>query len=271
MKVKITLILFILNLSISLSQEIGLQLWSLRNQFETDVEKSLSIINSWGIKYVEGGSTYGLSEDHFFKLLKKYDIKTVSIGASYDDLRDDIDKVIEQVKKYDVKYVTCTWIPHEGKFSINHVKQALLVFNKAGKILNEIGVTLTYHPHGYEFSSYNGLTLFDQLAINSKNFSFQMDVFWVYHGGVDPISLLDKYPGKFPLFHLKDMKIGAVGDKSGSQDVETSVTLGKGQIDIESIVKKATKQGAKYFFIEDESSLVLDQVPLSLKFLNSIN
>jgi len=98
-----------------------------------------------------------------------------------------------------------------------------------------------------------------------------VDVFWVYHGGVDPISLLDKYTGKFPLFHLKDMKIGAVGDKSGSQDVETSVTLGKGQIDIESIVKKATKQGAKFFFIEDESSLVLDQVPLSLKFLNSIN
>ena len=61
------------------------------------------------------------------------------------------------------------------------------------------------------------------------------------------------------------MKIGAVGDKSGSQDVETSVTLGKGQIDIESIVKKATKQGAKYFFIEDESSLVLDQVPLSFE------
>ena len=48
-------------------------------------------------------------------------------------------------------------------------------------------------------------------------------------------------------------------------------TLGKGQIDIEGIVKKATQQGAKYFFIEDESSLVLDQVPLSLKFLNSIN
>ena len=74
MKVKITLIFFILNLSISLSQEIGLQLWSLRNQFEIDVEKSLSIINSWGIKYVEGGSTYGLSEDNFFKLLKKYSI-----------------------------------------------------------------------------------------------------------------------------------------------------------------------------------------------------
>ena len=57
LKVKTTLIFFILNLSISLSQEIGLQLWSLRNQFEIDVEKSLSIINSWGIKYVEGGST----------------------------------------------------------------------------------------------------------------------------------------------------------------------------------------------------------------------
>ena len=271
MKVRIALIFFILNSSISLSQEIGLQLWTLRNQFQTDVEKSLSIINNWGIKYVEGGSTYGLSDDHFFKLLKKYDIKTVSIGASFEDLRDDITKVIEQVKKHDVKYVTCTWIPHVGKFSIKHVKEALLVFNKAGKILNDINVTLTYHPHGYEFSNYNGSTLFDQLVINSKNFSFQMDVFWVYHGGVDPVSLLDKYPGKFPLFHLKDMKIGVVGDKSGSQDVETSVTLGKGQIDIEGIVKKATQQGAKYFFIEDESSLVLDQVPLSLKFLNSIN
>jgi len=255
----------------SYSQEFGIQLYSLRNEFKVDIEKSIKSISDWGIKIVEGGDLYGMQSKDFLNLLNKYNIKTVSIGASFEDLKNNIEKVIAEVEKYDVKYVMCGWIPHEGDFNIKNAESAIMVFNSAGEILKKKGVTLAYHIHGYEFSTYKSGTLFDYIAQNSENFSFQMDVFWVHHGGVNPLSLLNKYPNKFVMMHLKDMKKGVVGDRSGSQDIEDNVVLGSGQIDIKELVKRGSELGIKYMFIEDESSLVMKQVPLSLKFLKTIN
>ena len=98
-----------------------------------------------------------------------------------------------------------------------------------------------------------------------------MDVFWITHGGESPIALLEKYPDFVVMLHLKDMQKGIKGNDSGSEDVETNVILGEGQIDIEGVVKKAYSQGVRYMFIEDESSRVINQVPKSLSFLNNIS
>ncbi len=258
------------NSNIMKSQEFGLQLYSLRNQFKINIENSIKTISDWGIKVVEGGDSYGMIDSEFIKLLNKYEIEIVSIGASFEDLRDNIDKVLAETKKYNVKYVMCAWIPHEGVFSIKDAKSAVNVFNNAGKVLSDNGVILTYHIHGYEFHKYQSKTLFDFIVNNSENFFFQMDVYWVKHGGEDPLDLLNRYPNKFVMMHLKDMKKGVLGDKSGHQDVETNVVLGQGQIDIEGVVKKGKELGIRYMFIEDESSRVLKQIPLSLDFLKSI-
>ncbi len=252
------------------SQEIGIQLYSLRNQFNDNIENTIKIISDWGINIVEGGDSYGISDERFIKLLDKYNIKTVAIGASYDNLRDNIDDIISEAKKYDVKYLMCGSIPHEGRFDVGKMNEAIKIFNTAGKILNQNGITLTYHIHGYEFTKYKTGTLFDHMVENSKHFLFEMDVFWVQHGGADPLELLNKYPDKFVMMHLKDMKKGLVGNNSGSEDIEANVTIGTGQIEIEKIVKRAREIGVKYMFIEDESSRVLSQVPLSLKFLKNI-
>jgi sugar phosphate isomerase/epimerase len=97
-----------------------------------------------------------------------------------------------------------------------------------------------------------------------------MDVYWVQHGGADPMALLNKYPDKFVLFHLKDMQKGIIGNSTGHEDVETNVVLGTGQIDIEGIVKRGIELGVEYMFIEDECSRVVEQVPQSLEFLKEI-
>jgi len=97
-----------------------------------------------------------------------------------------------------------------------------------------------------------------------------MDVFWAQHGGADPLALMKKYPDFVVMMHLKDMQKGVVGNNTGSEDVETNVVLGQGQIDIEGLVREARKLGVKYMFIEDESSRVIEQVPQSLAFLKSI-
>jgi len=174
--------------------------------------------------------------------------------------------------RYGARFVMCAWIPHDGnRFDIENTQAAVKVFNDAGAILKREGITLAYHAHGYEFRPYEYGTLFDYMAKNAKNFSLEMDVFWITHGRESPIALLEKYPDFVVMLHLKDMQKGIKGNDSGSEDVETNVILGEGQIDIAGVVKKAYSQGVRYMFIEDESSRVINQVPKSLSFLNNIS
>ncbi len=254
------------------SQEFGIQLYSLRDYFRTDIENSLKTISDWGITTVEGGGTYGMDETKFRNLLSKYNLETISIGADYEELKNNPKAVAEKAKRYGARFVMCAWIPHNGnRFTIDDIKASTAVFNRAGNILKKEGVTLAYHAHGYEFRPHEYGTLFDYMAQNAKNFSFEMDVFWVQHGGENPLALLEKYPDFVVMLHLKDMQKGVVGNTTGSEDVETNVVLGTGQVDIAGIVKKARELGVRYMFIEDESSRVLEQVPQSLRFLKSIN
>lgn len=252
-------------------QEIGIQLYSLREQFKGDVEGSLKLISDWGITALEGGGTYGLPLDEFKGLLDKYGLKVTSVGTSYEALQNDVDGIIENARNFGATYVMCAWIPHEGDtFTFEDTRKAVEVFNTAGKKLKEAGLTFAYHAHGYEFRPYQDGTLFDYMAENARDFGFEMDVYWVQHGGADPLELLNRYPDKFVLMHLKDMEKGVEGNHTGHEDVETNVVLGTGQIDIAGLVKRAGELGMEYLFIEDESSRVVEQVPQSLAYLRKL-
>ena len=256
---------------LSQAQEVGLQLYSLRNQFKEDVPNTLALINEWGISKIEGGGTYGLSMESFQELLAENDLEVASVGASFNDLESDLNKVIENAKAFGATYVMCAWVPHDdNKWDLEETKHATEVFNTAGKTLAENGLTLAYHAHGYEFRPYKDGTLFDYMAENATNFKFELDVYWAYHGGADPLALMKKYPSKFVLLHLKDLEKGVKGNNTGHEDVETNVVLGTGQIDIAGIIAEAKKLGIEYMFIEDESSRVVEQVPKSLAFLRSL-
>lgn len=253
-------------------QEIGLQLYTFRNQIPKDVPGMLQKISSMGIRELEGGGTYGLPVDSFKTLLKKNNLRIVSVGAGFKDLDSTPAAVVERAKTFGAPFVTCTWIPHEKEFNIEHAKQAVEVFNKAGKLLKENGISLVYHPHGYEFGSYEGGTLFDYMVknMNPEYANFEMDVFWVKHPGQDPVGLLKKYPNRFLLMHLKDRKPGTPGNQEGKADVESNVVLGAGDVGIAEIMRAAPQAGVKHYFIEDESSRSEEQVPQSLSFLKSL-
>lgn len=257
-----------------MGQEVGLQLYSLRNEFKEDVVGTLDLITLWGINILEGGGTYGMPMMEFKEELRIRDLNVVSVGAGYDDLKDgNYDKIIANAKAFGAKYVMCAWITHESNmFDLEKTKEATEVFNKAGKVLKEAGITLAYHAHGYEFKPHENGTLFDYMAKNAVHFAFEMDVYWVHHGGEDPLALLNRYPEKFVLLHLKDMEKGTPKDHSGHADVETNVVLGTGEVDIEGVVKRAKELGiVEYMFIEDECSRVVEQVPLSLQYLEELN
>jgi sugar phosphate isomerase/epimerase len=273
MKTKFALIIICFFTLNATDQEIGLQLYSLRDEFKKDVKGTFKNIKSWGITKVEDGNggTMGYSLPEFKQILADNNIEIVSASASFEELEENPETIIKRAKDYGSKYVVCFWIPHNDTiFTIKETEKAIAVFNKAGKKLQEKGIQLLYHPHGYEFRPYKDATLMDYMIQQSHYFDFEMDVYWFAHPGQDPITWLRRYPNQSKLMHLKDCKKGTVGNQNGRSDLETNVVLGTGQIDIEAIVKEAQKMGLKYLFIEDESSKSAIQIPKSYQYLKNI-
>lgn len=253
------------------AQEIALQLYSLRNEMKVDPVKYHQMIAEWGIHALEGGGTYTFSEAEYQKLLNENNLRIVGVGADYNKLKSDPQAILAEAKKYGAQFATCYWIPHaEGPISLEEIKSATALFNEAGEFFAKNGVTLTYHPHGYEFVNTGSGTPMDYMLENAQNFKFNMDVFWVKMGGGDPLALMQKYPGKFPQLHLKDRKKGTPGSPDGRGDVETNVVLGTGDIDIAGLIREAKKQGTAFLVIEDESSRSVTQIPKSVAFIKKI-
>jgi sugar phosphate isomerase/epimerase len=258
----------------SQAHEIGLQLYSVRKQMEQDLPAAFSAINSWGIKVVEGGGAlYGHSIDDYRNLLIANDLQVVSVDTNYAELQDNPLAAVYKARFFGARYATFYWIPHDGAqpFSIETAKQAVDMMNKAGEVLKQHGITLQYHPHGYELLTYQDGTILDYIIQNTHAAQFQMDVFWMKQAGVDPTQLLQRYPGRFLSLHLKDRLNGSPNSSDGKADVETNVVLGTGDVGIAAVVAEAKKQGIRYFFIEDESSRIMQQVPKSLAFLAELD
>ena len=131
----LSLMVLVLPEPVSAQTEIGLQLYSLRNEFKTDVPGTLDLVEKWEIREIEGGGTYGLPMDEFKNLLKENKLKMVSVGADYNQLKENPQSAIDNAKAFGAKYVVCFWIPHEDDdvFTIDHMKDAVNVFNSAVK------------------------------------------------------------------------------------------------------------------------------------------
>src|SRR6266566_3173747 len=248
---------------------VGLQLYSLREQFKKDVPGTLDEVKSFGIRYVELAGTYNLPPEQFKTELAKRGIDAVSGHFPYEKFRDDLESIARESKTLGLKYVGCAWITHQRDFDEKTCREAAAVFNRAGEALAKHGLKFFYHTHGYEFQPHGQGTLFDLLMTetNPKFVSFEMDIFWIVHPGQDPVKLLEKYGKRWQLMHLKDMRKGTpTGLLTGHTEVTNDVAIGTGQIDIPGILRAAKKVGVKWYFIEDESPTSEQQLPQSLKY-----
>jgi len=255
------------------AEELGIQLYSLRNQLAEDVPTTFAQVQDWGLEVVEGGGAlYGLPVDEYRDALEENGLELVSVDTSFDELRDNPIAVVYKARYFGAEFATFYWIPHDADkgFTIDDVNAAVKVMNEAGKLLKANGITLQYHPHGFEFLPWEDGTLIDPLITGVTEAQFQMDVFWVKQGGMDPVALLKKYPGRFTSLHLKDREHGTPNSTNGRADDETNVTLGDGDVGIAAVVAEARRQGIRYFFIEDESSRVMRQVPASIEYLGTL-
>jgi sugar phosphate isomerase/epimerase len=255
------------------SGQVGIAPYTFRKVFKFSTEGTLDIIKNMGFTEIEGGGA-GMDAQEYKNMCDAKGLKIPSMGAQYSTLVTDPMSVVKTAKIYGSKYVMCSWIPHNtGSFGLANAMKAVQDFNKAGKILAENGITLCYHTHGYEVAvPHEDGTLLDYIIKNTdpNYFSLEMDVFWVQFGGGDPVAILKKYPSRFKMLHVKDMKKDIKKDHTGLTDPEHDVALGTGQIDIKTILKVGKEIGIVHYFIEDESSRIFDQLPLSIKYMKEV-
>lgn len=259
------------------AQEIGIIMGTARHIMQEDVEQGLIRLKELGIRHIEGAGSRTMSREEYKKLLDKHGFDVVASGVNFERLEhpDSIKTIINNMKFYQAEYAVCYWIPHKGDdFTFADMEKGVAVFNKAGKQFAEAGISLLYHPHGYEFRPYEGPgTMFDYMMekTDPRYINFEMDVFWIRNPGQNPAALLRKYPGRFPLTHLKDRLPGSIDNLNGRQDPQRNIVLGSGDVNIAEVMKAARETGVKYHLIEDESARAAVQLPMHLQYLRSLN
>ncbi|HZZ17860.1 MAG TPA: sugar phosphate isomerase/epimerase [Opitutaceae bacterium] len=253
---------------------LGLQLESFKIRLGADVPSGLDIVKADGFTIIETAGTYKMTPEQFRAQLDAHGLKAVSTHFGYDELKADLPKVIASAKTLGSKNVIVAYIPHKGAFDADFAHKTAEQFNAWGKELEAAGIRFLYHPHGQEFRPLpEGGTGFDVLMAETdpRYVSYEMDVFWIAIAGQDPVALLDRYPTRWKMLHLKDLKKGApTGDFEGHTSIDNFVTIGTGQISFPPILAEARKIGIEYSFIEDESTDPVGNVPPSQAFLNSI-
>lgn len=254
--------------------ELGVQLWSFRDQAKGDPAAMLRMTRAMGLTHVETAGMYGMTARQFADALQAAGLRATAMHVGYDDFKNNPEKVIADAKALGVKYVGTAWYPHEGAFTETDARRAIADFNAFGRRMKDAGLTFFYHDHGYEPVPYrNGETLLDLIIQQTDPalVAFEMDVLWTYLPGVDPVALIRKYPGRFRLMHIKDMKPGVPrGSLAGGIPAEQQAAIGEGQVNWGALMQAAQRDGMAYYYIEDETPDPVNNVPKSISYLERL-
>ena len=256
----------------SLKDTPGVVSFTFRNDFSKDVPGTLDYIKEMGIRNIEFSNLFGKTATEMRALLDARGMVCTSYGVYYDALTNKTDAVIQDAKILGAEFVRVGMIPHKGEFTVQQADVAVKDFNRVGQKLKENGIEFSYHNHGYDFTPNEKGTLYDYLIQNTnpEYVSFELDILWVHQFGQDPLAYLKKYPSRFKLMHVKDLKMGIPVGLDVKTSPENDVPLGTGQIAVQKILKQARKSSIKYYYLEDENSNSKAQVPLSLAYLKDL-
>ncbi len=253
--------------------KIGIQLYSIREIIGKDVDGFLAKISAAGYSDVEtyGGQFFGLEPKAFKALLTKnhltsysghYTINKYLLENGPDD---EVKMQIDKVKGVGQEYLTVSSFSHANTKTQDDYKKVAERFNEAGEICKKAGIKLAYHNHNTEFDPLNGgVSGYDVLLkeTDAKLLKMELDLYWAVRGGQDPVEMFKKYPGRFEMWHVKDM------DKSKTN---RNTEIGNGSIDFKKIFAKAKLSGMKRFYMEQENFDIdpIESITRSSKYIKT--
>ena len=256
------------------AKPIGLQLYTLRDDLQGDMLGTLKQVAAIGIKEVELYDLYGKTAAEFAKILRDDGLSAPSGHYMTRHLHGNWEKEIEDAKTIGMKYMVNAILDPEERKSFDDWKRLAELFNKAGEQTQKAGIQYCYHNHNFEFQKFGNTTAYDYLlhALDPKLVKFEMDCFWVTHAGQDPVAYFKKYPGRFPLLHIKDMKDHPAPTVEKDDTMGMFAPVGHGTIDWKRIFAAAPTAGMKHFFIEQDwcEQPPLEAVKMSYTYLHGV-
>jgi sugar phosphate isomerase/epimerase len=242
----------------------GLMLYTVRDEMAKDMDSSLKIVSDIGYNWIEtsdynNGLFYNLRPSDFRKKAESYGLKWVSGHFGINE--SNLDKVVADASGGGLQYVVLPSLPVQWRKSADGYRKAAGFFNLAGEKCKNAGIKFAYHNHKFEFKHTDGLIPYDLLISRTDPdlVTFEIDTCWLTAAGQSVTEYMRKYPGRFDLFHLKDMSAK-----------KKDATLGEGILDFKPIFGLTEISGMKYFFVEQDNvktNNVFESIRLSRDFL----
>lgn len=259
------------------SQKIGIQLYTLKDEIAKDVKGVISKVALTGYKEVETfGLTadekyFGLSVKEFGQLLKDNNLTTPSGHYTPATMLfengdgDDVKKLCDVGNTLGHEYIIIPYLEESRRSTIDQYKAIADRMNKAGEICKSYNLKLAYHNHDFEFLNIDGQRGYDIFLDSTDKdlVKMELDIYWAVRAGLDPIDLFKRQPGRFELWHIKDM------DKA---DTTKNTEIGNGTIDFKKLMQNAKLSGVKHYFLEQENNYVpnpLTSIQTSFNYINT--
>jgi len=235
----------------------AIQLYTVRDAISANLEKTLERLAGLGFKEIEiygfDGTFYGKTRYEFQEILKNIGLKVISshhtTGILHNDkgtLLNNWEKSVEDLQYIGSKYMVCSYLFPEERTLENYKKLPELL-DKSGELAKKAGIQFAYHNHDFEFQEFDKTqNIYDFILENSSSdlVKMELDLYWISKAGIDPLVYFEKYPKRFPLWHIKDMK-------TESKDF---AEIGNGTIDFKRIFEAKEKAGLQHWFLEQDSS-----------------
>ena len=240
---------------------VGLQLYTIRDAMTADALGSLKKISELGYKNVElanyvDGKFYGFAPAEFKKIVNDLGMDIISSHTSVEAAGITLDsakKMADDHAAMGVKYCVQPWVEEVNR-NIESYKKMIADWNEVGKVMKEVGIQFGYHNHNFEFANLDGIVPYYDIfmpEMDASLITMELDMYWATKAGQDPVEMFNKYPGRFQLFHYKDMSQQSAPFYEVIKDDITSV--GSGLIDFKRIQAAKDVAGMKYMFVEDDN------------------
>lgn len=214
---------------------------------KADWKGTLKKAVEFGFTEIEGGSNFAASPKEFLSFCKEIGIKPIASGTDLTSIQKDPQKYFDQQNELQMKYLVCYWPwVGGGPFMLGDCKKSVAILNELGAKAKANGLQFLWHNHDKEFHAMEEGLPFDYLMKNtdSELIQCELDIYWVKKGGGDPLAVLKKYAGRYPILHIKDMAAGPEQD---------FICPGRGIIDFKPIFAEAEKQGIEHYFVERDN------------------
>ena len=229
---------------------IGLQLYTLRDEMEINPRKILEYVAKVGYKELETagykeGKIYGMEPSNFNGMVADLGMKIVSGHISYNDLKFDWDRVLNMLQETNQKFVVLPYL-EENERNLKVYNEVIELLNDKGAELRKLDKVMAYHNHDFEFDRIENIVPMELLLeeTDPNLVDFELDLYWISKAGVSALDLFKRYENRFSLWHVKDMSLK--GDFT---------EIGNGVIDFQEIFDQAQLAGRQHFFIEQDQSI----------------